>query len=154
MNIHAVLGIALLCLSQVCGEQENLLHSLFNGKLNELRSEKLTQPEIFLADVTTDSQCNANEVMVNGTTLMKNTLDIIQETFSVVYTAVFASSSTTDCSYFGNTIFGKFRCSLLVFSNVKADISDVSGKVMDYKARSADLVTGIRYYINHCIGKK
>uniref|UniRef100_A0A146M3Q7 Uncharacterized protein n=1 Tax=Lygus hesperus TaxID=30085 RepID=A0A146M3Q7_LYGHE len=153
MNTFAIMGFALLCLSQVHGEHGDLLHSLFNEKTRELKSEKLPETGIFLAADPVDPLCNANEVMLNGTTLMKNTLDIVQETFQVVYTARYPSSGTSNCDYFGTTVFGKFRCFLLEFNDVKKAIADVSDKVGDYKKRSADLLTGIRYYMKNCINK-
>uniref|UniRef100_A0A146LDN0 Uncharacterized protein n=1 Tax=Lygus hesperus TaxID=30085 RepID=A0A146LDN0_LYGHE len=143
-----LLGVALLCVSQVRGE--DLLHSIFEEKAKALnRFDTPAAPAAPAATAAPDNYpCDAMDVVGSGNQLVKNTLDIMAETFKVVYTAMYPDTGRKDCN------LGTFRCFLKEFNDVKNSIQTVKNNVMSYKDKAAGLSTGISEYFTHCINKK
>ncbi|KAF6199999.1 hypothetical protein GE061_006298 [Apolygus lucorum] len=145
-----LLGVALLCMTQVRGE--DLLHSVFDQKVKELKPNVLAdQPAAQPATqapagpTAAPYPCDAKDVVVNGNQLVKNTLDIFADTFKIVYTAMYPESGRKDCN------LGTFRCFLKEFNDVKESIQTVRNNVVSYRQRAATLSTGItNYFVNKC----
>uniref|UniRef100_A0A0K8SZT1 Uncharacterized protein n=2 Tax=Lygus hesperus TaxID=30085 RepID=A0A0K8SZT1_LYGHE len=124
--------LALLCLGHVWGKDQSSSLEDFNGSVS------FEEPFVY--------RCTAEEVIANSTQLGKIALDLISESFSVIYDQVYPKSQS-GCP------FGFFRCVLWQLNDGVSMIRDVRDKVTFFKDNVSDISQGIRDYFKYCIRK-